>query len=310
MNLRIASRGSQLALWQAKHVAGLLATMGHTAEIVIIKTTGDKIQDVALSRVGTKGMFTKEIEEAILAGDADLAVHSMKDVPTELLPEFVIAATMEREDARDALLSVRFGSLDELPPRAHVGTSSLRRQAQLKGIRADVQVSPLRGNVDSRIRKLQTGDYDAILLAAAGVKRLGLDELVREHIAPETMLPAVGQGALAIEIIRAKSDIYDIVRLLNHEETESEVQCERALLGALGGGCQVPIAAHAVQHGGELQLHALVARADGSETVRTTQRGVVPETVGEAAAQVLLSRGAQDILSETYDSVVPMPGQP
>jgi hydroxymethylbilane synthase len=310
MKLRIGSRGSQLALWQANHVAALLRPMGHTIEIIVIKTTGDRIQDVSLAQVGTKGMFTKEIEEALLAGDVELAVHSMKDVPTDLMPEFTLAATLEREDPRDALLSLDFGSIDELPHAAHVGTSSLRRQAQLKALRPDLRISPLRGNVDTRVRKLQSAEYDAILLAAAGVKRLGLESFVRQLIAPELMLPAVGQGALALEIARNKTDIYDIVRLLNHAQTENEIRCERALLRALGGGCQVPIAAHARVIEANFVIDALVARPDGSEVIRTTEHGATPESVGDAAARVLLERGAEKILKDTYDSVLPAPGQP
>src|SRR5579864_1095394 len=189
-HLRIGSRGSQLALWQANHVAGLLQAQGHSIEIQVIKTTGDKITDVALSKVGAKGMFTKEIEEALAAGQVDLAVHSLKDVPTELQPEFELAAIMKREDPRDAFISVNFCHLDELPQEARVGTSSLRRQCQLKSLRPDLQVIPLRGNVDTRLRKLESGEYDAIILASAGLNRLGLDRHMRYRIEAEQMCPA------------------------------------------------------------------------------------------------------------------------
>src|ERR1700756_2900083 len=198
--LRIGSRGSQLALWQANHVAALLREQGDTLEIETIKTTGDKITDVALAKVGTKGMFTKEIEEALADKRIDLAVHSLKDVPTELAPQFELAAIMKREDPRDAFLSVNFEKLEELPQGAKVGTSSLRRQAQLKALRPDLETFPLRGNVDTRLRKLAEGEYDAIILAAAGLNRLGKTELVKQVIPKDVMCPAAGQGALGIEI--------------------------------------------------------------------------------------------------------------
>jgi hydroxymethylbilane synthase len=258
-------------------------------------------------------MFTKEIEEALADGSIDLAVHSMKDVPTELMPEFVLASTMEREDPRDAFLSVRYRDLANLPQGAHVGTSSLRRQAQLKAMRPDLQVSPLRGNVDTRICKLESGEYDAILLAAAGVKRLGLEVFVKEWLAAEQMLPAVGQGALAIEISRKNQPVYDVVRLLNHAATEESVACERALLHALGGGCQVPIAAYAArQPEGKMKLTALVARPDGSEVIREQQTGEASkvEILGESVAKRLLERGANRILDDVYQSNAAVPQQP
>jgi hydroxymethylbilane synthase len=309
--LRIGSRGSQLALWQANHISALLREQGHEVELQIIKTTGDKILDVALAKVGTKGMFTKEIEEALQEGHIDLAVHSMKDVPTELAPPFVLAATMEREDPRDAFLSVHHSGLAELPHGAHIGTSSLRRQAQLKAMRPDLRISPLRGNVDTRIRKMESGEYDAIMLAAAGVKRLGLEQFVRERIAPEQMVPAVGQGALAIEVRTDDTATYSIVRLLNHDETEKCVAAERALLGSLGGGCQVPIAAHAtMQSDGTVALNGLVARPDGSEVLRASQSGSASNALGTAVAAELLRSGAQAILRDVYESVAPVPRQP
>src|SRR5512132_326133 len=198
--LRIGSRGSQLALWQANHISALLRERGHQVEIEIIKTTGDKITDVALAKVGTKGMFTKEIEEALAAGRVDLAVHSLKDLPTELSSDFEIAAITQRENPRDVFCSVKFASIDALPQGANVGTSSLRRQAQLKAIRPDLVIHPLRGNVDTRLRKLEAGGYDAIILASAGLKRLGKTELIKQIIPAEIMCPAAGQGALGIEI--------------------------------------------------------------------------------------------------------------
>jgi hydroxymethylbilane synthase len=200
VKLRIGSRGSQLALWQANHISALLRARGHEIEIEIIHTTGDKITDVALAKVGTKGMFTKEIEEALAAGRVDLAVHSLKDLPTELPPGFEIAAITKREDPRDAFCSRHYASFQELPQRARVGTSSLRRQAQLKAVRPDLDIHPLRGNVDTRLRKLEQGEYDAIILASAGLKRLGKTQLVKQIIPAEIMCPAAGQGALGIEI--------------------------------------------------------------------------------------------------------------
>ena len=198
--LRIGSRGSQLALWQAHHISDLLRAQGHTVELEIIKTTGDKITDVALAKVGTKGMFTKEIEEALIENRVDLAVHSLKDLPTELASDFEIAAITTRENPRDVFCSVKFDSIEALPQQANVGTSSLRRQAQLMALRPDLQIHPLRGNVDTRLRKLEAGEYAAIILAAAGVNRLGLTQLVRQIIPADAMCPAAGQGALGVEI--------------------------------------------------------------------------------------------------------------
>jgi len=313
-SLRIGSRGSQLALWQANHVAGLLRARGHAIEIEIIKTTGDKILDVALAKVGTKGMFTKEIEEALGAGRIDLAVHSTKDVPTELSPEFELAAIMEREDPRDAFISVKYTTLEELPQGARVGTSSLRRQCQLKAERPDLEIIPLRGNVDTRMRKLDSGEYDAIILAAAGVHRLGLDsgkdKHVRYRIPPDVMCPAVGQGALAIEIRRHDQVTRSLVQFLDHTETRAAIVCERALLGSLGGGCQVPIGAFAEKRGGQLHLRAMVGRPDGSEVLREEASGVDPRDLGHATAQALLKRGADRILSDVYSQEVAVPRQP
>ena len=250
--LRIGSRGSQLALWQANHVAALLRAKGHTVEIEVIKTTGDKITSVALAKVGTKGMFTKEIEDALHEKRVDLAVHSLKDVPTDLAQEFELAAIMKREDPRDAFISVKFSSLEELPQGAKVGTSSLRRQCQLKAVRPDLEVFPLRGNVDTRLRKLESGEYDAIILAAAGVLRLGLETHVRSRISADVMCPAVGQGALAIEIRRGDQQTKTLLAFLNDADTHAAIDCERALLGSLGGGCQVPIGAYAEKRGERL----------------------------------------------------------
>jgi hydroxymethylbilane synthase len=244
--LRIGSRGSQLALWQAHHIGALLRERGHEVELEIIKTTGDKITDVPLAKVGTKGMFTKEIEEALAEGRIDLAVHSLKDLPTELSPGFEIAAVTKRENPRDVFCSCKFKSIDDLPQGARVGTSSLRRQAQLKAVRPDLNIHPLRGNVDTRLRKLEAGEYDAVILAAAGLNRLGKTELVRQVIPVEVMCPAAGQGALGIEIRAGDSLTRQHLAFLDDAAARATTTCERALLNKLGGGCQVPIGASAM----------------------------------------------------------------
>jgi hydroxymethylbilane synthase len=308
--LRIGSRGSQLALWQANHVADLLREQGHAIEIEVIKTTGDKITDVSLAKVGTKGMFTKEIEEALADKRVDLAVHSLKDVPTELAPEFELAAIMKREDPRDAFISVKYLSVDELPNGAKVGTSSLRRQCQLKALRPDLEIFPLRGNIDTRLRKLESGEYDAIILAAAGVHRLGLDKHVRSRIAADVMCPAVGQGALAIETRRNDRQTRSLLAFLNHADTRSAIECERALLGSLGGGCQVPIGAYAEKQGSKLHLRAMVGHPDGSIILREQADGANAEELGHQVAQTLLQRGADKILTEVYAQEVAVPKQP
>jgi hydroxymethylbilane synthase len=308
--LRIGSRGSQLALWQANHVAALLREQGHTVEIEVIKTTGDKITSVALAKVGTKGMFTKEIEEALHDHRVDLAVHSLKDVPTELEHEFELAAIMKREDPRDAFISVKFSSLDELPHGAKVGTSSLRRQCQLKAVRPDLEIFPLRGNVDTRIRKLESGEYDAIILAAAGVRRLGLETHVRSRISADIMCPAVGQGALAIETRRGDQQTKTLLAFLNDADTHAAIDCERALLGSLGGGCQVPIGAYAEKRGGRLYLRAMVGRPDGSQILREQADGTDGVKLGRETAQTLLWRGGDKILNDVYAQEVAVPKQP
>jgi hydroxymethylbilane synthase len=308
--LRIGSRGSQLALWQANHVAGLLRAKGHSVEIEVIKTTGDKITSVALAKVGTKGMFTKEIEDALHEKRVDLAVHSLKDVPTDLAQEFELAAIMKREDPRDAFISVKFSSLEELPHRAKVGTSSLRRQCQLKSVRPDLEVFPLRGNVDTRLRKLESGEYDAIILAAAGVLRLGLETHVHSRISPDVMCPAVGQGALAIEIRRGDQQTKTLLAFLNDADTHAAIDCERALLGSLGGGCQVPIGAYAEKRGERLYLRAMVGRPDGSQILREQADGSDGVKLGRETAQTLLWRGGDKILNDVYAQEVEVPKQP
>ncbi|HLH09328.1 MAG TPA: hydroxymethylbilane synthase [Terriglobales bacterium] len=308
--LRIGSRGSQLALWQANHIAERLRAQGHEVEIEIIKTTGDKILDVALAKVGTKGMFTKEIEEALFEARVDLAVHSLKDLPTELAPEFEIAAITERQNPRDAFLSRNFESITHLPEGARVGTSSLRRQAQLKAIRPDLQVFPLRGNVDTRLRKLEEGEYDAIILASAGLNRLGLTKRIRQILPAEVMCPAAGQGALGIEIRAGDEDTRRQLQFLNHVATRTSTIAERALLNELGGGCQVPIGAFAEVISNEIKLIGVVARPDGSTVIRETGTSRDPQILGEQLGQSLLNRGGREILHEVYGETAAAPAQP
>jgi hydroxymethylbilane synthase len=296
--LVIASRGSQLALWQARWVSAQLQARGHENRIEIIKTTGDKITGVPLSKVGTKGLFTKEIEEALLDGRADLAVHSLKDLPTELPEGLVLAAVPEREDPRDAVIGKR---LDDLAQGARVGTSSLRRAAQLRKLRPDLVVESVRGNLDTRLRKLDEGQYDAILLAAAGLKRLGWGDRIAEILPPERMCSAVGQGALAIET-RASGPGFDAARELDHAQSHTAVAAERAVLRKLGGGCQVPIGAHASVRDGSVRLLGLVASPDGSEVIRAEAEGEsrASEELGSRLGTQLLEMGARRILERVY----------
>jgi len=311
LRLRIGSRGSQLALWQANHIGGLLRAKGHEVGVEIIHTTGDKIMDVALAKVGAKGMFTKEIEEALASGHIDLAVHSLKDLPTELSEKFEIGAVPAREDPHDTLCSQRYLSLEELPKNARVGTSSLRREAQLKALRPDLIIHPLRGNVDTRLRKLESGEYDAIILAAAGLRRLGRIELMRQIIPFEIMCSAAGQGALAIEIRAGDQTVRSAIQFLDDAASRSETDCERALLRMLGGGCQVPIGASAKLSGdGVLRLDAVVAVPDGSLLLRESVTGHDPIRLGESAGENLLRRGGTDILDRVYGKDVALPQQP
>jgi len=308
--LRIGSRGSQLALWQANHIASLLKANGHHVEIEIIRTTGDKIADIALSQVGTKGMFTKEIEEALAEGRVHLAVHSLKDLPTEVPPGFELAAITRREDPRDVLLSRDHRGLNQLPQGARVGTSSLRRQAQLRALRPDLEIHPLRGNVDTRLRKLESGEFDAIILAAAGLRRLGRTELVREFIPAEIMCPAAGQGALGIEVREGDAETRQHLLFLDDAAARSATTCERALLHRLGGGCQVPIGALAEVRGEHLHLTAVVAHPDGSQVLREAQSDTNSENLAASVAKALLARGAEAILQELYGNPVAAPQQP
>ena len=308
--LRIGSRGSQLALWQAHHISALLCERGHEVELEIIKTTGDKITDVALAKVGTKGMFTKEIEEALAEELIDLAVHSLKDLPTELSSGFEIAAITTRENARDVFCSVKYNGINDLPQGARVGTSSLRRQAQLKAVRPDLDIHPLRGNVDTRLRKLEAGEYDAIILAAAGLNRLGKTQLVKQVIPAEIMCPAAGQGALGIEIRAGDSVTRQHLAFLDDPASRIATTCERALLNKLGGGCQVPIGAFAEVRNGQLHLEAIVADPDGSKVLRESRDGGDPVELGESVGETLLRRGGDAILEQVYGQGIAVPQQP
>lgn len=298
----IGSRGSQLALWQSRWVAARLGELGVEARIEIIKTTGDKVTDVALSKVGTKGLFTKELEEALVAREVDLAVHSLKDMPTELPGGLTLAAVPEREDPRDAIIGAR---LADLPAGARVGTSSLRRAAQLRAVRPDLLVESIRGNLDTRLRKLDEGQFDAIVLAAAGLRRLGWAERISELLEPSVMCPAVGQGALAIETRNGADPAAAICARLNHAVTARCVEAERAVLRALGGGCQVPIGAHAsIVAGQAMRLQAVVAAPDGGELIAHHLTGAQDDAsaLGAAMAEHLLANGARRILEAVYGS--------
>jgi hydroxymethylbilane synthase len=295
--LTIGSRGSQLALWQAQFVAAHLARRGVITRIEIIRTTGDHLQTASLVQAGGKGLFTKEIEEALLTGAIDVAVHSLKDLPTEGREDLVIAAIPDREDPRDAILG---SALKNVPHGALVGTSSGRRAAQLRLLRPDLQVQPIRGNIDTRVRKLKEGQYEAIVLAAAGLRRLGLTHEISELLSPQQMCPAPGQGALAIQT-RVDDPAREICTQFNDEPTSQAVTCERTVLAALGGGCQLPVGTFAEPMGETLKVIAVVLSPDGSRCLRVESAGPrhLPEELGQAVAADLISRGADQILSES-----------
>ena len=298
----IGSRGSALALWQARHIQSELGKLGAESRIEIIKTTGDKIQDVPLAKVGGKGLFTKEIEEALLARTIDVAVHSMKDVPTEIPAGLVIAAIPEREEARDALIGC---SLAGLKKGSRIGTSSLRRASQLHALNRGLVIETLRGNIDTRLRKLDEGQYDAIVLAAAGLRRLGWQDRIRELIPVEIMCPSVGQGALAIQTREDGGAAWELIRKLDHAPARIAVEAERALLATLGGGCQVPVGAHATLDGGTgsrrlINLRAIVASPDGSRIIGGDLTGTDPAQIGAQLGRTLLDRGAREILDAVY----------
>ena len=303
-NLVIGTRGSQLALWQAEWVKAQLKQIAPDLSVVLhrIQTSGDKIQDVPLAKVGGKGLFVKEIEEALLRKEIDLAVHSMKDLPAVLPDGLRIICVPRREDPRDALLTGGEKNLKTLLVGARVGTSSLRRQSQLLHARPDLQIEMLRGNVDTRLRKLQEKHYDAIVLAASGLKRLGWDEHITECLPIDVCLPAIGQGALGIEGREDDDFVRTLVEKLEHQETRLTVTAERSLLKRLEGGCQVPIAGHAVLADERLTLDGLVVSLDGKRYVRYSMSGPMSEaeSIGTTVAEKLLSQGAQPILQEIY----------
>ena len=302
--VRIATRKSPLAMWQAEHVAAALrkAHPGLEVEILGMTTQGDKILDTPLAKIGGKGLFVKELEQRMLAGDADIAVHSMKDVPVELPEGLHLAVILEREDPRDAFVSNQYADLDALPEGARVGTSSLRRQCQLADRRPDLEIIPLRGNVNTRLRKLDDGEYDAIILASAGLLRLGFGERIRSFIATDDSLPAIGQGAIGIECRADDARINTLLAPLHHADTAACVIAERAMNQRLEGGCQVPIGGHATLGDDELHLRGLVGTVDGAEIVRAEIRGPRDEAdrLGRTLADELLEHGAAQILRELY----------
>ncbi len=302
--ITIATRGSMLALWQAEHVKAMLQERhaGLTVELLLLKTQGDKILDVPLAKVGGKGLFVKEIEEALLDGRADLAVHSMKDVPTELPQGLIVGVTPRREEPSDTLLSVRHDGLAALPHGAAVGTSSFRRQAQLLMRRPDLEIRMLRGNVNTRLRKLMDGEYDAIVLATAGLRRLGLSAPKMERLGPPEFLPAVCQGVLGIEYREEDTELASLLVFMDHPETRVRVLAERGFLTALEGGCQVPIAGYAEVAGDQVRLTGLVADLEGRRVVRRERSGPSGQAweLGEALAREVLDAGAREILNEIY----------
>jgi hydroxymethylbilane synthase len=299
LNLTIATRESRLALWQAEHVKALLQQLGHTVNLLGMTTQGDQILDRSLSKVGGKGLFVKELEVALQEGHADLAVHSLKDVPMDLPEGFDLACVMTREDPRDAWVSSRYAHLNDLPQGAVVGTSSLRRTVLLRAMRPDLKIEPLRGNLDTRLRKLDEGQYDGIVLAAAGLKRLGLSERIRHIFDTTEMLPAAGQGALGIEIRTAREDVRHILAPLADQTTWLAVAAERAVSRAMGGSCSMPLAAHAVLQGAVLDLHAAWGNPDDlhAPLVRAHCQGAVAdlaqaEQLCLQAAALLREQGA------------------
>ena len=295
----IGSRGSKLALWQANHIKSRLEELGHACRIEVITTTGDRFQSGMLREIGNKGLFTKEIEEALLGGQIDLAVHSMKDMPTAVPEGLAITAIPEREDARDALVGAR---LADLPHGARVGTGSLRRVAQLAAARPDLRLEPVRGNVDTRLRKLDEGQFDAIVLACAGLNRLGWRDRIAEALAVSVVCPAVGQGALAIETRADGGPATEACRLLDHAPSRTAVTAERGLLERLGGGCQVPVGAYAEVTGDRLHIRGVVSSTDGRRLVRDEADGDAgaAHRIGHELGGRLLEAGGREILDAVY----------
>jgi len=300
--LVIASRESALAMWQAKHIQGKLITLYPTCDVQILgmTTTGDQILDSPLARIGGKGLFVKELETALADGSADLAVHSMKDVPMNLPDGFMLVATGEREDARDAFISNNFNSLEDLPHGSVVGTSSLRRQSQLQARFPHLKIESLRGNLQTRLRKLDEGQYAAIILAAAGLIRLGLADRIKDTISPQDSIPAVGQGALGIEINAERLDLIQTLAPLNHSDSQMCVAAERAFSRALAGSCTVPLGAYAQRESDAIVMTGFVASVDGKQMLRETITGSIAdaEGIGKALAEKLIARGADKILAE------------
>ncbi len=299
--LVIGTRGSKLALWQAEYIKGLVEQVtGLPAELKVIKTTGDKILDVPLAKVGGKGLFTKELEVALMAGEVDLCVHSMKDVPTELPEGLIIAAMPERVDPRDVIVSGAGYTLDTLPEGARVGTSSLRRVAQVRALRPDVEIVDVRGNLDTRMRKAETGEVDAVILAAAGITRMGWADRITHHIPTTQMVSAVGQGAIGVEIREDDEYLLHVMERIGHPETMECVTAERVVMRRLEGGCQVPIGAYCRYEEGTLTMDAMVGSLDGSHIVRSQLCGDAgePEALGEAMVERLLELGAGEILAQ------------
>lgn len=301
----IGTRGSKLALWQASYIAGQLKDKAKIeSELKIIKTKGDKILDVALAKVGDKGLFVKEIENELLAGNIDIAVHSMKDLPTEIPEGLKIAASSPREDCRDAMVSLEYKKLEDLPAGSVIGSSSLRRRAQVLARRPDLVAKDIRGNVDTRLKKLEEGEYQAIIMAVAGLKRLEATEHMKQIFTEDEMLPAVGQGAVAIEARSDDKEVLDMLSLINDEKTLAEVTAERALMKELEGGCQVPIGALAKSKNGEFELSAVVSSLDGKEVVsgRLSAKIEEAEQAGIKLAKELQDKGADKILAKIRES--------
>ncbi len=304
--LRIATRKSPLALWQAEHVRERLQAEhpGLQVELVTMSTQGDRVLDSPLAKIGGKGLFVKELELAMLEDRADIAVHSMKDVPAGLPEGLGIGAILEREDPRDAFVSNQFSSIGDLPQGARVGTSSLRRQCQLRAARPDLKILDLRGNVGTRLSKLDDGQYDAIVLACAGLKRLGMEERITCAISPDEMLPAIAQGVIGIECRLDDERVADLIRSLAHAETNLRTLAERAMNAALAGGCQAPVAGYSELGDGVIELRGLVGRSDGSEIIRAEISGSQDqaESMGKQLADELLARGGRPILDELLSS--------
>jgi hydroxymethylbilane synthase len=297
----IATRESRLALWQAEHVKALLEQHGHEVALLGMTTKGDQILDRSLSKVGGKGLFVKELENALEDGRADLAVHSLKDVPMDLPPGMELACVMEREDPRDALVSPNYESVEALPPNAVVGTSSLRRIVLLRALRPDLRIEPLRGNLDTRLRKLDArSDYDALVLAAAGLKRLEHAERISALLPVDACVPAPGQGIIAVEVRAGDQPVLASVAAITDPDAAAALTAERAVVTRLGGGCQMPIGAYAAFDAGELAITAIVVSVDGSQAARTEARGSAADAhaIGITAAEQLLERGAGDILGD------------